>query len=96
MSANVTIYTTTYCGFCTRAKRFLNEKNVKFTEIDVEERPDLRSWLVKASGQRTVPQIFINGQSIGGFSDMSALDSRGGLTPLLAEEPDPNAAKLPT
>lgn len=98
MSANasVTIYTTAYCGFCTRAKRLLSQKNVRYNEINVEERPDLRAWLVKASGQRTVPQVFINGKSVGGFSDISALDSEGKLDPLLGTPPSPDLPALPT
>jgi glutaredoxin 3 len=96
INASVIIYTTEYCGFCTRAKRLLAEKQVKYTEIDVGDRPDLRTWLVKASGQRTVPQIFINGKSIGGFSDMSALDSAGKLDPLLSAAPAQDLAPLPT
>ena len=93
--ANVVIYTTAYCGFCARAKRLLQEKSVPYTEIDVEGRPDLRTWLVKASGQRTVPQVFINGKSVGGFSDISALDTRGALDPMLNTPPDPSAPPLP-
>jgi glutaredoxin 3 len=96
VNASVTIYTTGYCGFCTRAKRLLSEKNVKYTEIDVEDRPDLRSWLVGASGQRTVPQVFINGKSVGGFSDISALDARGKLDELLQEPPGAEASELRT
>lgn len=96
VNASVTIYTTAYCGFCTRAKRLLAEKKVKFTEVDVEERPDLRSWLVGASGQRTVPQVFINGKSVGGFSDISALDARGELDRLLGEGPPGDGKQLPT
>lgn len=96
VNASVTIYTTAYCGFCTRAKRLLAQKNVKYTEIDVEERPDLRSWLVSASGQRTVPQVFINGKSVGGFSDISALDAKGKLDELLGEPPGPDVSELRT
>lgn len=94
-NANVTIYTTAYCGFCARAKRLLTEKQVKFTEIDVESRPDLRTWIAKASGQRTVPQVFINGKSVGGFSDIDALDRRGALDTLLADPPSAGAEELP-
>jgi len=95
-NASVTIYTTAYCGFCTRAKRLLADKQVQFTEIDVGDRPDLRSWLVKESGQRTVPQVFINGKSVGGFSDISALDARGKLDQLLGEGPSNDGKQLPT
>ncbi|MCK6586067.1 MAG: glutaredoxin 3 [Polyangiaceae bacterium] len=95
VNASVTIYTTGYCGFCHRAKRLLTHKKVKFVEIDVEERPDLRRWLAEVSGQRTVPQVFINGMSVGGFSDISALDARGELDRLLGEGP-PAALNLRT
>ena len=95
MSANVIVYTTDYCPYCTQAKSLLTRKKAPFTEVNVEERPDLRSWLVSASGQRTVPQVFINGRSVGGFSDMSALDRQGKLDPLLREAPAGDAPVLP-
>lgn len=95
MSANVVVYTTDYCPYCTQAKRLLERKKAPFTEVNVEERPDLRSWLASASGQRTVPQIFINGRPVGGYSDMSALDRQGKLDGLLAEGPSPDLAPLP-
>jgi len=83
--AHVRVYTTSYCGYCTAAKRFLKDsKQVAFEEIDVSGNPDLRDWLVATTGQRTVPQIFVGDQSIGGYTDMRALDQRGGLDPLLA------------
>ena len=94
-NANVTIYTTAYCGFCSRAKQLLMQKKVKFTEIDVESRPDLRKWIAEQSGQRTVPQVFINGKSVGGFSDISELDRRGALDPMLSEPPSATAEELP-
>jgi len=95
MAAVVTIYVTDYCGFCARAKRLLTEKRVRFTEVNVEDRTDLRAWLREASGQRTVPQIFINGRSVGGFTDISALDEAGELDPLLEEVPDADAPPMP-
>src|SRR5690348_14944481 len=94
-AADVTIYVTEYCGYCTMAKRLLSQKQVQFTQINVEGRDDLRAWLVKASGQRTVAQIFINGVSIGGFSVSSALEMQGQLDPCLAEAPSPDAPALP-
>jgi glutaredoxin 3 len=60
--------------------------------VNVEDRPELRTWLARASGQRTVPQIFVNNEPIGGFTDMSALDREGELDRLLAE---PRPAGLP-
>jgi glutaredoxin 3 len=94
-SADVRIYVTSWCPYCVQAKRLLQKKGAAFKEIDVEDRDDLRSWLISASGQRTVPQIFINGKSMGGFSDIDALDRQGKLDPLLAEAAGPEAAGLP-
>jgi len=95
MTAEVTIYVTEYCGFCARAKHLLSEKRVRYTEVSVEGRTDLRAWLREVSGQRTVPQVFINGRSVGGFTDVSALDEAGELDPLLEEPPEAGAPPLP-
>ena len=79
----ITIYTTNYCPYCTAAKKLLAAKNVSFDEINVENNPEKRAWLVKTTGQRTVPQIFIDGKSIGGFSELSALDQEEKLDTML-------------
>lgn len=91
-AADVTIYTTGWCPFCHRAKALLSRKGVSFSEVDVDDRSDLRSWLRSASGQSTVPQVFVNNRAIGGFTDMAELDSEGELDRLLAE---PKPAGLP-
>jgi len=83
MSATVVVYTTDYCPYCTRAKSLLAAKGVAFTEIDVSEDDAKRQWLVKTTGLRTVPQIFINDKSIGGFDELADLDARGELDGLL-------------
>jgi glutaredoxin 3 len=83
--AHVKIYTTHYCPYCTRAKGLLARKGVAFEEVDVTHDPTTRSWLLKATGQRTVPQLFINGVSIGGCDDLYALDRNGKLADLLAQ-----------
>ncbi|MGO9607465.1 MAG: glutaredoxin 3 [Candidatus Binataceae bacterium] len=84
--AKVEVYTTNYCPFCTRAKNLLKKKGVAFTEIDVTDDDALRAKMVEMSGgRRTVPEIFINGRIIGGYDELSALDTRGELDPLLAE-----------
>ena len=84
--AKIEIYTTTYCPFCTRAKSLLTRKGVVFTEIDVTDNDALREKMVELSGgRRTVPEIFINGKIIGGYDELSALDSRGQLDSILAE-----------
>jgi glutaredoxin 3 len=81
--AEVKVYVTEYCPYCTRAKALLQRKGVPFEAIDVEDDPEKRAWLAKATGQRTVPQIFIDGRSIGGCDDMHALDRTGELDRLL-------------
>jgi len=87
MSAAVAIYSTDYCGYCVRAKALFTKKGVPYDEIDVSDRGDLRQWLMAATRQRTVPQIFINGRSVGGFIDIAELDRKGTLDRLLSEEP---------
>ncbi|RYE91776.1 MAG: glutaredoxin 3, partial [Myxococcales bacterium] len=82
MAADVIVYTTTVCPYCIRAKMHLNKKGVAFKEIDVSGDQEKRTWLKQTTGQHTVPQIFINGKSIGGCDDMLALDRAGGLDPL--------------
>jgi glutaredoxin 3 len=94
MPADVTIYTTGYCGYCYRAKALLESKGVRFEEIRVEGRDDLRSWLRGVTRQSTVPQVFVNGRSLGGYSDIADLDDEGGLDPLLAEDPPADRAAL--
>ena len=80
---SVRIYTTQICGYCIAAKRFMDHHNITFEEIDVSADDEMRRWLVERTGQRTVPQIFIGERSIGGYTDLRALDARGELAPLL-------------
>lgn len=91
MSARVEVYVTTYCPYCTRAKMLLQRKGAAFTEIDVTHDLAKRKWLVVATGQHTVPQIFINGVSIGGSDELHLLERQGRLTSLLSEQPRPAA-----
>lgn len=79
----VIVYATDYCPYCRRAEAFLREKGVPFQAVDVTHDDAMREKLVELTGQRTVPQIFIGGKSIGGYSDMMALHTRGELAPLL-------------
>lgn len=72
----IEIYTTTTCPYCVKAKKLLEKKGLPFDEIDVYNNPELREKMVeRAQGRRTVPQIFINGHSIGGCDDLYALDA---------------------
>lgn len=83
--ADITIYTRSWCGYCQAAKALLARKNAAFTEIDIEAVPGARQEMIqKAMGRTSVPQIFINGQHVGGSDDLHALDHAGGLDKLLS------------
>lgn len=75
----VVVYLTPWCPYCVMARRLLSSRGIAFEKVDVSSMPEARTWLRTATGQSTVPQIFIDGQSVGGFDDLSALDARGGL-----------------
>jgi glutaredoxin 3 len=81
--STVKVYTKTNCPYCVRAKALLDRKGVAYEEIDAGFDDALRTWLVETTGQRTVPQIFVGDRSLGGFSDIDALDREGALDPLL-------------
>lgn len=82
--ANVRVYTTAACPYCVMAKRLLTGKGVGYQEIRVDQDLVQREEMMRLSGRRTVPQIFVGDAHIGGFDDLSALDRAGGLDPLLA------------
>jgi glutaredoxin 3 len=83
MSA-VTIYTTSSCVFCLRAKEYLRSKGIPYEEVDVTGDEAAREQLVeRANGQRTVPQIFVGDVHVGGYTDLVALDRQGRFQPLL-------------
>ena len=80
----ITLYTTTYCPYCTYAKDFLTTQNLPFTEVDVTEDHALREALVERTGGRTtVPQIFIGEISIGGYDDLVSLSKSSNFEKLL-------------
>jgi len=80
----ITIYTKSWCPYCSAAKKLLSEKGVDFTEIDIEKKPEARAEMIqKARGRSTVPQIFIGEKHVGGCDDLYDLDDRGQLEPLL-------------
>ncbi len=81
--ATVVIYTSGHCHYCERAKALLTKKKVAFKEIRVDQDDKLKQLMIELSGRRTVPQIFINDQAIGGFDDLHALDVSGKLDDLL-------------
>ncbi|ESQ80737.1 glutaredoxin 3 [Asticcacaulis sp. YBE204] len=82
--AHIEIYTKPYCPYCERAKSLFDRKGVEFKEIVASNDPALRKEMNERSGRSTYPQIFIDGLHVGGCDDLMALDSRGGLDPLLA------------
>jgi glutaredoxin 3 len=84
MAANVEIYTWSTCPFCIRAKALLNRKGVDFTEYCIDGDEVARSQMAERSGgRRSLPQIFINEQHVGGCDDIHALDATGKLDGLL-------------
>lgn len=95
-AADVTIYTTGLCGFCFAAKRLLDGLGVAYTEHRTEGRQDLRQWIAERSGQRTVPQVFINGEAIGGYSELAGLHQAGELVGKLTTPPPGDFSPLPS
>ena len=83
---SVKVYSTTYCPFCVAAKNLLKQKGISFEEIMVDGDQEKRRWLVDQTGQTTVPQIFIHGQSIGGFQELAQLEDEGKLDKLINKE----------
>lgn len=83
--AQITVYSGPSCPYCQRAKMLLQKKGVAFEDIDVKADPAKRDeMLTKSNGKQSIPQIFINGQHIGGCDDLYALDAAGRLDGLLA------------
>ena len=83
--ARVEIYTRAFCGYCTRAKRLLDEKGVAYEEVDVGMEAGKRAEMIqRANGRTSVPQIFIGGRHVGGSDDLHALDRGGKLDAMLA------------
>jgi glutaredoxin 3 len=80
----VKMYTSAYCPYCSRAKALLEKRGVtQLEEIFVDGKPDLRAQMTALTGRTSVPQIFIGQTHVGGCDDLHALDSQGGLEPLL-------------
>lgn len=83
MTADIKIYSTNSCPYCVRAKQLLERKGLAFTEINLSvEAPEVRIALMEKTNHRTVPQIFINDQFIGGFDQLYALEREGKLSQL--------------
>jgi glutaredoxin 3 len=83
--SKIEIYTQAFCGYCTRAKKLLDDKGVAYEEIDIMEFPARKKEMIERAGGRTsTPQIFIDGKGIGGSDELRALNLSGELDKLLA------------
>ena len=82
----IVMYTTSWCPYCERARRLLAGKGASFDEVDVESAPEKRAEMHQRSGQRSVPQIFIGEQHVGGSDELAALDAAGKLDGLLGKQ----------
>jgi glutaredoxin 3 len=83
--AKIEMYTTQWCGYCARARALLEKKGAPYEEMDVMEDGAKRAEMRTRSNRTTVPQIFINGQHIGGSDELAALEQQGKLDALLAQ-----------
>jgi glutaredoxin 3 len=79
----IVVYTTDWCPYCVRAKRLLSARGYAFEEINVEGDAEKRAWLLETTGRRTVPQIFIDEQPVGGSDDLHELDRTGKLAAMV-------------
>jgi glutaredoxin 3 len=82
--ADVLIYTTKICGYCFAAKRLLRARGIPYEEIDVSGDRAQRAWLLEKTQRRTVPQIFIRGEPVGGYEELAILDRAGALAQRVA------------
>ena len=84
IGADVVLYVTETCGYCRMAESLLRRRGIAFVAVDVTDLPEARSWLIEKTGRRTVPQIFVKGASIGGFTELAAMERSGALATALA------------
>lgn len=81
---SIVMYATATCPFCVAARNLLRSKRVEWDEISIANEPEKRAEMITLSGRRTVPQIFIGDQHVGGFDDLRALDEEGALDAMLS------------
>jgi glutaredoxin 3 len=80
----IRLYTTRWCAFCRHAKALLDRKGLEYEEVDVGDDPAFRQKLIDLTGRWTVPQVVIDGEAVGGFTELRELDRRGELDRRLA------------
>jgi glutaredoxin 3 len=82
--AEILVYTKDYCPYCDAAKNLLTQRGVGYVEIDVsQDEAKYKEMIQRAAPRRTVPQIFVGGQGLGGFTDIKALDEKGEFETLI-------------
>jgi glutaredoxin 3 len=84
----VTVYTGSFCGYCEQVRALLERRGIAFTEVSVEDHPDLREKLLARSGRRTLPQVYVGERYVGGASELAELDRRGELLNLIQARND--------
>jgi glutaredoxin 3 len=84
----VTVYTGSFCGYCQQVTSLLERRGIAYTEVSVDDHPDLREKLLARSGRRTLPQVYVGERYIGGAAELAALDRSGGLTGLIQARND--------
>jgi glutaredoxin 3 len=82
--AEITMYTTRWCGYCVRAKALLDSRGLRYEEVNMDDDPHFRRTLNELTGGWTVPQILIDGKPIGGYTELWRLDRSGALEALAA------------
>jgi len=92
MAAKIEMYTSSSCPYCVQAKELLKKKSAPYQELNIQHMSDMQR---RNPGARTVPQIFINDNPIGGYDDLVALDSAGDLDDLLAKDYQPDTPSTP-
>lgn len=84
--AKVVMYSTAVCPYCIRAEQLLHSKGVvEIEKVRVDLQPELRAVMMEKTGRRTVPQIYINGEHVGGYDDLASLNHAGKLDSLLSK-----------
>lgn len=86
MSARVTVYTAPLCGYCGAAKRLLDSKGIEYESVDLGGNPAARAKLVEETGWRTVPIILLDGELIGGYTELSRAMREGALNHLMSDK----------
>jgi glutaredoxin 3 len=84
----ITVYTGSFCGYCDQVRALLARRGIEYTEVSVEDHPDLREKLLERSGRRTLPQVYVDERYVGGAVELAALDRAGDLLKLIQARND--------